>query len=1611
MAKLGTLVVELAAKIRTYVADMNEAATATEASATRMERAERTMAQAAKDAATGQADMAETAAQVASRMGPMGGAVAAAAAVVAGYALVSYKAAQENTALVRAMALSGNQAGVTAGQLQGLAGAASQVVGTHGQAVQAIGQMVSGGKVAAENLQALTVTALNAQRTLGLSVADTVARYEELGEAPTKASRKLNEALGYLNAETYRRIQALEDMGKKDEAAALAQLTYAKGVDDATKKVEASLGTLQRTWRSVGEAAGKAWDWMLGLGRKDEVQDQLAGLRQKLEVAERKLSQGFVNTGGGAAVGLRGQYDERRAGLQAEADALREQISLLGRAGATAAQNAAASAQYQKDGIEWADKAAAAEGRLKTNAQKRTEAIDEANKALRDGHVNAVQHAALVADAETRYADKVRRGNDGERERLALLKEHQRGLDDLVKSILEREKAEHAADMAGANGLADAVDRADKAAASAADQLEKQLALNAAMGLSKEAVAELEAAKLEETATSVERLAVQADEVNASGRLGDAYRDQAAALYALAKAKREGAAKQADLDADKDAQRGLKAYEREGLRVAERLEQSLTDSLMRGFESGKSLARNLADTVVNMFKTMVLRPTVQAFVQTGLNAVRLGGSGGVGSSMLGNAASNYATSTIGTAVFGSNAAYGAALGTTSIGGGSQAAMLAAQTGEFGAAGLAATAQAGGGAMASFAAAAPWVLGALAVASILSSMDDSGTLHTGGMASYSATGGLQTSTEHGAFGLGFGGVERGEQTVGMASGLTKSIVGILDATATTFGKTAGYQVATAFADDTSKDGAWGGLLIKGANGQTAVNWNDSRTSRWAPREFADGEAGAKQYALAVAKDVRTVLIEQTPAWADTMLNALGDAPTLEQLAGTVAQIHAAAAAFDTMGRASEQFASLSESALDALVTAMGGAEAAVAGLGSYMGNFYSEEERTGVLRGQLQDKFTDLGLGDLPQTHAQFRAIVESLDLTTASGRAMYAELIKISPAFHTVATASETAATAMANAATEAARAAEQAMEEARQERLRLEEEAAAAATAAMEEANQRVRQFFEAFTGSVEEAANTIGGLSRDIGSYLDGLNANSGTPTQNLASARQAFDQQMALARNGDRTAMGSITQYADRLISAGEQRLGSIQGQQLIAMVKTQLAALPGQISAEQLIVDAIERQTLAHANTLTTNFARLDTNLDGLLTFDELQSAGLATNGEIGNVIAALDANADGQISAMEAMTGTLAAKFAAIDVNVSGAIDFSEFRTAFAGLGSESTLRGIFTTLDADGDGTISRLESIRGSTSTTASNTYGLDKLSRIKDVVNALQWGTAERDAASSTALAVVARQQGWTASDIATAIGRFTGQEIASFFEKYGASIGLGGITPAATAAASPLPGFVIGGSTPAATAAASSSSGFVIGGSTSSINADAARLSSINGYVNTLDWTDGAAKQASTRALYDAAMAYGVTQADISAATGYDLASIQAMFDAVSLPRFATGAAFRNGVVSRPTMFDIGQMGEDGEEAIMPLANIGGSLGVRYAGPDFGAMTREMSGALAAMEARLVEANALLASIQASARATNTHAALSANSLGTIVRDGVAVVGTGENVPVIKVEVVTP
>jgi hypothetical protein len=69
------------------------------------------------------------------------------------------------------------------------------------------------------------------------------------------------------------------------------------------------------------------------------------------------------------------------------------------------------------------------------------------------------------------------------------------------------------------------------------------------------------------------------------------------------------------------------------------IEKSLTDALMRGFESGKGFGQNFKDALVNMFKTMVLNPIIQPIAQAASSSVlgSLGMSAGANGLMIGGA--------------------------------------------------------------------------------------------------------------------------------------------------------------------------------------------------------------------------------------------------------------------------------------------------------------------------------------------------------------------------------------------------------------------------------------------------------------------------------------------------------------------------------------------------------------------------------------------------------------------------------------------------------------------------------------------------------------------------------------------------------------------------------------------------------------------------------------------------------------------------------------------------------------------------------------------------------------------------------------------------------------
>lgn len=512
------------------------------------------------------------------------------------------------------------------------------------------------------------------------------------------------------------------------------------------------------------------------------------------------------------------------------------------------------------------------------------------------------------------------------------------------------------------------------------DEIEKQKESNAAMLLGADAVAELAIQKLRDQAISSDRLATIMEEINPD--IANTYRDQAKALRDLADAKEKGIGAKAAKDAQD-------AWDK----AASSITEGLTDALMRGFESGKGFVDNILSFIKNKFKSTVaefiIRPIMSpigaAFASMAPTAASAAtGGGGLFGSILGGA------SQMGS-LFGSGFS-----GT--MGGAGFMDMMGASSSVMANQGMMQGLSMGAGAV------MPYVLAATALVSLVKSLDSSGTMHTGGTATASATGARATTGSE----LNFV-VETNQamqkSIVEMAGGISSTLNGLQRA----FGKAEEVVVGLGFADDSSADGAWGALKIL-ASGKTLVDWA-SGVDRWPGFEFSDGEAGLKEFTDKIATDVKGMISTLgLPEWALAITNNLQEGATLEEVLNALNQVAIiktqlveAGNALTLMGGPLAGLAASGESAVLAVANLVGGIDQLVIKAQGFMSNYYTEQEQSGVLAASLVQSLEKAGFSQAQiaalQTRADFRDLLESIDVNTELGQNQFATLLTVQQQF------------------------------------------------------------------------------------------------------------------------------------------------------------------------------------------------------------------------------------------------------------------------------------------------------------------------------------------------------------------------------------------------------------------------------------------------------------------------------------------------------------------------------------------------------------------------------------------------------------------------------------
>lgn len=191
--------------------------------------------------------------------------LALATAAVGGLAYAYHKGSEEQHSYNKSLILTGNYAGVSAGQLGDMARQVSATVGTTGQAAAVLAMLADNGKIAGESFTGITQAAVSMQEATGKAVSETVSEFSKLADDPVKASAALNEQYHYLTASVYSQIVALEKQGDHAAAVKLATDTYADAINDRTPKILANLSLWEKAYNAVARAA----DGIKNIGRRD----------------------------------------------------------------------------------------------------------------------------------------------------------------------------------------------------------------------------------------------------------------------------------------------------------------------------------------------------------------------------------------------------------------------------------------------------------------------------------------------------------------------------------------------------------------------------------------------------------------------------------------------------------------------------------------------------------------------------------------------------------------------------------------------------------------------------------------------------------------------------------------------------------------------------------------------------------------------------------------------------------------------------------------------------------------------------------------------------------------------------------------------------------------------------------------------------------------------------------------------------------------------------------------------------------------------------------------------------------------------------------------------
>ena len=468
-----------------------------------------------------------------------------------------------------------------------------------------------------------------------------------------------------------------------------------------------------------------------------------------------------------------------------------------------------------------------------------------------------------------------------------------------------------------------------------------------------------------------------------------------------------------------------RAVKEEWEKTTAEIDKSLTDALMRGFESGKGFLENFRDTAVNLFKTVILRPVISAimspisqgisgmlgFAGSASAATAGGGGGAMGtlSNMAGVGGLLGSAGAFGSGIMSGLSAWGA--------GGSVTGLLGSGSALF------------SGGMASGLGTIAGALGpiAIALAGIYAlSKQFSGETRSGSSYAYSETGG-NVSMLNNAMALRAGVVTSGGGPSGGAIGGAAGNSALVSAVSGTIGGVnallsglgSSAQIEDFWAKVESSGNGRGGVLSGGRLSTGARFGESGFGSNYAGTLFESGTAttiSGEDALKAFALDLQQVTIQALQSATDIpdtirdMLEGVdAESLTEEAVGGLLGAINDTVSGVASLRDAvrtlpMENLADISFDAAAALIDLAGGLDALLGQIRTYVDEYYSTEEKAGLQAQSVVSALQAVGIDtDTLSTREDFRALVESQDVGTETGQIQLAALLSVAGQFASLA--------------------------------------------------------------------------------------------------------------------------------------------------------------------------------------------------------------------------------------------------------------------------------------------------------------------------------------------------------------------------------------------------------------------------------------------------------------------------------------------------------------------------------------------------------------------------------------------------------------------------------